>query len=170
MDDLKLRMPEWDPDLPERLKRYEGRIITSRAYPEWPTSEAFPLKDVAGHFGLPLGISFYSTVDYMIAHAIYEGFGLIDLYGVDCVQPRRDERERVSIAGWIKVAQMEGIRVIAQSGSFFKWYTDTGTCYEHGLYGYAGPPRIEDLSTLNACGSAECTETTANMVARVAQS
>lgn len=145
MDDLKLRMPKWDKALPEMLKGYPGRIVTSRVYPEWPTSEAFPIREVSGMFGLPLGISFYSTVDYMIALAIYEGVEEIDLFGVDCMEPKRDERERVSIGRWIAVAQARGVHVKTHGTSFFNWYTVPGVCYEQGLYGYAGPPRIEEL-------------------------
>jgi len=146
MDDLKMRMPAWDQDLPEKLKSYKGRIITSREYQEWPASEAFPLTDVAQFFGLPLGLSYYSTVDYMIALAIYEGADRIDLFGVDCARPRREETERTSIAGWIKAAQSKGIKVVSYEGSFFYWFTSTGACYNQGLYGYHQPPRIECLA------------------------
>jgi hypothetical protein len=145
MDDLKLRMPAWDAELPELLKAYERPIVTSRAYPEWPTSVEFPLKDLVAEMGLPLGLAIYSTVDAMIAFGILRKVERMDLYGVDCMQPRREERERVSIAMWIAVAQSRGIKVTVQGGSFFQWYTNTGTAFEHGLYGYAGPPRIEDL-------------------------
>ena len=145
MDDLKMRMPLWDAEFDTWSKDYDKPIITSKAYPEWPTSERFPIEAVAKFFGLPLGISFYSTVDYMIALAIYEGYDVIKLYGVDCTQAKREETARCSIARWIAVAQAHGVRVEAQSGSFFTWYTNTGHCYESGLYGYAGPPRIEDL-------------------------
>jgi hypothetical protein len=145
MDDLRIRMPIWDSELPEFLKGYDKPIYTSRVYPEFKTSVEYPLADVSKRFGVPLGISFYSTVDYMIALAVYEGYDVIDLYGVDCTQPKREERERVSIARWITVAQANGIEVRAQSGSFFSWFTNTGTVYEHALYGYVGTPRIEEL-------------------------
>jgi hypothetical protein len=145
MDDLVLRMPAWDADLPEALKHYPRPIVTSKVYEDWPTAQRFPIEEVAKHFGLPLGISMYSTVDYMIALGVYEGYDVIELFGVDCTQAKREERERASIARWIAVAQNAGVRVIAQPQSFFYWYTNTGVCYEHGMYGYAGPPRIESL-------------------------
>ena len=88
----------------------------------------------------------YSTVDYMLALAIYEGFDRIDLYGVDCIHPKREERVRVSIAMWIGVAMSKGIKVTSQPGSFYQWYTQPGVAYEQGLYGYVGPPRIEHLA------------------------
>jgi hypothetical protein len=147
MDDLKARLPHWTgPEFPEWLKSYDKPIITSRDYAEWPTSERFPLEDVAKDFGLPLGISFYSTPEYMIALAIHQGFECIELFGVDCANPKREETVRVSIGRWIAVAQARGVRVVTYPGSFFQWYTAPGICYEKGLYGYVGAPRIEELA------------------------
>jgi hypothetical protein len=84
MDDLKLRMPFYAGyDFVNWLKDYKKPIITSKAYDEWPTSEAYPIKEIAHYFGLPLGVAMYSTPDYMIALAIYLGATQIDLYGVD---------------------------------------------------------------------------------------
>lgn len=147
MDDLKVRLPLWGSgDFAEWLKTYNKPIITSKQYDEWATSEAFPIEEVAAHFGLPLGICMYSTVDYMLALAIYKGATQIDLYGVDCADPKREETIRVSIGMWIGVAMSRGIKVTTKSGSFFQWYTVTGVCYEKGLYGYVGAPRIETLA------------------------
>lgn len=146
MDDLELRLPYYDGhEFPDWLKTYEGRIITSKAYPEWPTSEAYPILDVARHFGLPLGIAFYSTVDYMLALAIVEGVSEIHLYGVDCLDQKLDQI-RCSTALWIGAAMSRGIRVTAKKGSAFTWWTDGGICLDHGLYGYVGKPRIEALA------------------------
>jgi len=148
MDDLKSRMPFWDAELPEWLKTYEKPIITSKVYEEWPTAERFPIEDVAQHFGLPLGISMYSSVDYMLALAIYQGADEIHLFGVDCSDPKREETVRVGIGLWIGVAMGRGICVKTCPGSFYQWFTVTGICYEKGLYGYVGAPRIESLAGL----------------------
>ena len=145
MDDLELRLPYYDgPEFPEWLKTYEGRIITSKQYDEWPTSEPFPLIETAHYFGLPLGIAMYSTTDYMLADAIREGAEEIHLYGVDCTSPGMDQI-RCSIAMWIGVAMGRGIRVVALNGSVFRWWTYAGRCLEQGLYGYVDRPRIEQL-------------------------
>ena len=145
LDDLIYRMPAWDPDLPEWLKTYDKPIITSKKYDDWPTAEEFPIREVCHEFGLPLGMAMYSTVDYMLAYGAWLGVEQMDLYGVDCANPKREERVRVSIAMWIGVAQSRGIRVTTKPGSFFQWYTVPGVCYEEGLYGYCSPPRIEEL-------------------------
>ena len=145
MDDLVYRMPAWDPDLPEFLKTYDKPFITSKKYDDWPMAEEYPIREVCHEFGVPLGMAMYSTVDYMLAYGIYLGVEQMDLYGVDCSNPKREERVRVSIAMWIGVAQSRGIRVTTQPGSFYQWYTVPGVCYEEGLYGYCSPPRIEEL-------------------------
>ena len=145
LDDLVQRLPAWDEELAEWLKTYKKSIITSRKYPDWPTSQEYPIRRVCKFFGLPLGLAFYSSVDYMLALAIYESMSEIDLYGVDCSHPRREERERVSIAMWIGIAMSRGIKVTTQPGSFFHWYTKIDMCYNHGMYGYVSPPKIEEL-------------------------
>jgi hypothetical protein len=145
MDDLKLRLPYYDGnEFPEWLKGYSGRLITSKAYPEWPTSEDYPLMDVVRTFGIPLSIACYSTVDWMIALAIHEGVGEIHLFGVDCVAPGLD-MARCSAAIWIGAAMSRGIRVTSKQGSAFTWWTNTGICMDQGFYGYVGRPRIESL-------------------------
>ena len=74
MDDLVYRLPHYSSsELSESLKTYEKRIITSTAYEDWPTSEAFPIDACVKEFGLPLGVAMYSTPDWMIAQAIMEG-------------------------------------------------------------------------------------------------
>ena len=149
MDDLELRLPFYNgPEFPEWLKTYPKPIITSKQYDAWPTSEAFPLLDVAKFFGIPLGIAFYSTVDYMMALSIFRGAKRLDLYGVDCMSPNM-ELERTSTAVWIGAAMSRGIRVTNRKGSFSRRWTDVGKCFEQGFYGYVERPRIEDLVASN---------------------
>lgn len=147
MDDFKLRLPYYDGnEFPEWLKSYSGRLITSRQYDEWPSSEEFPLVEVAHFFGLPLGIAMYSTVDYMFAMAIYEGVSEIHTFGVDCRHGEKLDLIRTSIAVWIGAALSRGIRVTSKQGSFSRWWTYAGRCMEQGLYGYVERPRIEELA------------------------
>jgi hypothetical protein len=145
MDDLKLRMPYYAGyDLVNWLKTYDRPIITSRAYPEWPTSKSFPIKEVAHYFGLPLGIAMYSTVDYMIALAIYQGATQIDLFGVDMAKDGPIEM-KMGTAQWIGAAEARGVLVRTFVGSVFQYLTNPGVVMEQGLYGYAKRPRIEEL-------------------------
>jgi hypothetical protein len=145
MDDLKLRMPYYAGlDFVEWLKTYERPIITSRAYPEWPTSTDYPIKEIAHYFGLPLGISMYSTPDYMIALAIYEGATHLDLFGCDMIEKGLDEM-KMGTAQWLGAAHARGVLCRTFVGSIFQYVTNPGFAMECGLYGYAKRPRIEDL-------------------------
>ena len=145
MDDLVYRLPVYNTDeLAESLKTYEKRIITSVAYEDWPTSESFPINDCVKEFGLPLGIAMYSTPDWMIAHAIMEGWTEIDLFGVDN-QLKAASEMRSSTAMWIGVAMSRGILVTTYQGSYHQYFTCTAVAHEFGIYGYAFRPRIEKL-------------------------
>lgn len=146
MDDLRMRMPFYSGyDFINWLKDYKGRVITSKAYPEFPTSEDFPIESVAHYFGLPLGIAMYSTVDYMIALAIYEGATQIDLYGVDMTSKTAPTEMLLGTALWIGAAQARGVFVRTFVGSLFQFITNPGVALEAGLYGYVQSPRIENL-------------------------
>jgi hypothetical protein len=144
---LKLRMPFYcgSTDFTEWLKTYTQPIITSRAYPEWPTSENYPIEEVAKYFGIPLGVGMYSTPDYMIALAIYEGATQIDMYGMDMTNEDFSLKMRCASAMWIGAALARGVLIRTFVGSFFQFYTNPGVTLEAGLYGYAVKPRIETL-------------------------
>lgn len=146
MDDLKLRMPFYAGyDFVNWLKLYDKPIITSKQYDEWPTSEAYPIEEVSHYFGLPLGISMYSTPDYMIALAIYQGAKQIDLYGVDMTSKAAPPEMLIGTSMWIGAAQARGVFVRTFQGSMFQYITNPGIALEAGLYGYVQRPRIEDL-------------------------
>jgi hypothetical protein len=145
MDDLKLRMPFYAGyDLVEWLKTYSGEIVTSKAYDEWPTSVSYPIKEIAHYFGMPLGTAMYSTPDYMIALAIYQGATQIDLFGVDMATEGPIEM-KLGTAQWIGAAHARGVLVRTFVGSLFQYLTNNGVTMESGLYGYAKRPRIEEL-------------------------
>lgn len=146
MDDLKYRMPYYGThDFTEWLKDYKQPIVTSKKYEEWPTSEEYPIVEICQYFGLPLGICMYSTPDYMIALAIYKGAEQIDVFGVDRCGPGPDEM-KMATAGWMMVAHARKVLVNTFPGSIFQFVTNPGIMMEHGLYGYVGRPRIEDLN------------------------
>ena len=145
MDDLTLRMPFYAGyDLVEWLKTYPGEIVTSKAYDEWPTSVSYPIKEIAHYFGMPLGTAMYSTPDYMIALAIYQGATQIDLFGVDMATEGPIEM-KLGTAQWIGAAHARGVLVRTFVGSLFQYLTNNGVTMESGLYGYAKRPRIEEL-------------------------
>ncbi len=145
MDDLVYRMPFYaGVEFVEWLKSYEGRLITSRQYDDWPTSEAFPIEEVCKFYGLPLGAAMYSTTDYMIAQAVIEEWDEIHLFGVDNLTKGIEEM-RAATALWIGVAMARGIKVVSPPGSFYQFFTNVGVAMEFGMYGYTFRPRIENL-------------------------
>lgn len=145
MDDLKYRMPYYAGfDFVNWLKTYKKPIITSRAYDEWPTSEDYPIKEICHYFGLPLGVAMYSTPDYMIALAIYEGADQIDMFGVDMTKESPIDM-KIGTAQWIGAAAARGVLVRTFVGSVYQYLTNSGVAMEQGLYGYTKRPRIETL-------------------------
>lgn len=145
MDDLVYRMPFYaGTEFVNGLKSYEGRLITSKQYDDWPTSEAYPIEEVCKFYGLPLGCAMYSTTDYMIAQAVIDQWDEIHLFGVDNLTKGLEEM-RAATALWIGVAQARGIKVVTPPGSFYQFFTNVGVAMEFGMYGYAFRPRIENL-------------------------
>jgi len=146
MDDLKRRLPYYSGyDFSQWLKTYKQPIITSQAYPEWPTSESYPIKEICQEFGVPAGMAMYSTPDYMIALAIYEGANEIDLFGIDLNDEKDLLEMRLATAHWLGVAAARKVLVHPQPESVLQYLTEPGFCIERGMYGYAKRPRIEDL-------------------------
>ena len=83
MDDLRRirrRFPEWSAE----LKQTSVPIITSKVYPEFPTSIAFPLDEV---FKCVKDDVFTTSVAYMIAYAIYKKVKDLYLFGCDFWYP-----------------------------------------------------------------------------------
>lgn len=84
MDDLKRiekRFPVWG----SKLRTTHIPIVTSTAYPEFPTSVAYPLKEVCDHFQDDY---ITGTVAYMLAYALsIESVKELYLFGCDYWYP-----------------------------------------------------------------------------------
>lgn len=100
------------------LKKHNKPIITSTAYPEFPTSIAFPLEEVINNLNTHY---FLSTPAYAVAFAIHIGVKTMKLYGLDYVYK---ENKYVSEAGRGNVEYLlsiahhcRGIRVEPAAGS-----------------------------------------------------
>lgn len=92
------------------LKSLKCPLITSKAYPEWPTSEEFPLEDVVKVCGFQY---FNTTGAYMVGYAIATAVKHMDLYGFDYTYPERSKAEegRACCEFWIATAMARGIAV-----------------------------------------------------------
>lgn len=79
---------------------------------------------------------FTSTVALMIAHAIYDGFDQIELYGVDMDSDTEYSYQKACGEFWIGYALGRGIKVITPEKS---------TLYAAPIYGYEVVPYIDKM-------------------------
>lgn len=109
---------------------------------EWkmvPHSKAYPLDEIVNHFGV---CYFNSTLDYMLAFAIYSGATEISLYGVNMTQKEEWRSQKPGVEFWIGVAMGKGIKVNIQHDytSLFKSKVWDGEKYRfEEIYGYYIP-------------------------------
>lgn len=83
MDDLKRiekRFPVWG----AKLKSLKTPIVTSTAYPEFPSSVAYPINEICDHFQDDY---LTTTVAFMVAYAIYTKVPELYLFGCDYWYP-----------------------------------------------------------------------------------
>lgn len=93
-------------------------IYMIQPQPDIPGSVAYPLADMAARFfpGEPIPY-FTSTISYMLALAIAEGFTEISLYGIDLAADKEYAFERPAAEYLIGVARGRGITVTIAAGS-----------------------------------------------------
>ena len=105
-------------------------IYMQEQHPEIPTSVKYPLETLIEHFGRRF---FNSTIDYMIALAIYEGYQDISIYGVHMSYMEEYGEQRPSCLYWLGVAEGKGIKIhIPDDSDLLKSYW---------LYGYEDKKR-----------------------------
>lgn len=114
------------------MKTYPGRLYTSRVYPEYPSTVAYPLQAVINAIGLPyLNNSGAAPLALAIAFGVKDIF----LYGLDYTYPNRAQAEegRGCIEFLIGIAFARGLRVhIAESSSLL----GSNVPADRQLYGY----------------------------------
>jgi hypothetical protein len=95
------RMVDW-------LRTHRGRVITSRAHPDFPCLEEFPL--AAALDSQPQGY-FNSTAAYAVAYAILQDATKITIFGNDFTYPNAHhaEKGRACVEFWLGVAAERGI-------------------------------------------------------------
>ena len=72
------------------MNEHSVPLLTSKAYPEFPTSVEYPLEDVINN----LKTSYFNTTpSYALAYAIYLGVEELGLYGIDYSYPGRHDAE-----------------------------------------------------------------------------
>ena len=144
MDDLRVfvkRMADTKPWYTQWMMKHDKPIITSVDYPEFPSSEAYPLEQVVNNLSNP---HYYnSTVAYAVALAIVEKFDKIRLYGADFTYENQNRAEggRGCVEFLLGIAHARGIQIeMAHSTTLL----DQHVPKEHKFYGFIHQPTVQN--------------------------
>lgn len=105
-------------DYPKWLSECPIPLYMLSHVPEFPNSITYPLQQMIEEFGLSdmrpdaaVKGYFHSSVDYMLALAISEGFEEIGVWGVDMTHDTEYAYQKPSGSFWLGVARGRGIKV-----------------------------------------------------------
>ena len=115
-----------------KINELSTPLYSVRAYPNVPTSLAYPFVEVSQHFETQF---FASTADFALALAIYEKFEYIDVYGFKMNVKSEYEHQVYSFNHWLGIAKGRGIKVKVHGESAIL-RTRTGL-----IYGYSVPQK-----------------------------
>lgn len=122
-------------------KEHPFPIYMLDVFPDVPASARYPFHEIVARFLSHLLTNekdettelFTSSMEYMIALAIYQGRKEIHIYGVECASGTEYERQRGGVYFWSGLAIGRGIRIQHHSRSLL---------FQHKLYGYTGEVMI----------------------------
>jgi hypothetical protein len=97
----------------EELRNLKIPIYMQEEHEDIPTSIKYPLEEMIKHFKRDY---FQSTLDYMMAFALYEGFEKIHIYGVNMAINEEYVYQRASMSYWIGRAESMGVNVVLPKG------------------------------------------------------
>jgi len=146
MDDLRVQAARY-PVYGERLKVHPKPIITSTPYDEFPTAEAYPIREVVDLIGESAWLN--NTVVYAMAYALFSGVKFLHLYGADFyyVNMTRREEGAQAAAYLIGIAKVMGMVTILPSTTTLLAAGEVKPLeghYYRPLYGYMKHPLIEN--------------------------
>lgn len=117
--------PEWDfrrpynhnfEDYPNWLKkRHPFEIIMQDVFPDIPSSKKYPFDEVMQMFGNE-ACYFTSSMPYLIAHALYEGYDRIELYGFEMAANEEYANQKPCGEFWLGIAIGRGCQVYLPPG------------------------------------------------------
>ncbi len=92
------------------LKTTKTPVVTSRAHPDYPALEEFPLAEVVTKFPLAY---FNSTAAYAVAYALHVGATKLTLFGMDFTYPDANhaEKGRACVEFWLGMAARMGVEL-----------------------------------------------------------
>lgn len=94
------------------LKQLDCPVYMQQVHEDMPNSVRYPIEDALNAFGR----CFTSTVSYLIALAMLEGYDTIGVWGVHLVVGRAYTRQRPAVEYLLGVAQQRGINVYLPAG------------------------------------------------------
>ncbi len=113
-----------DPNYINWLRQAQIPVYMIQAYDEYPCSIRYPIEDAIRLAGRDY---FMSSVSYMMALAIMEGFQEIHLYGINLAIGDEYFYEKPNAEWWIGLAQGMGIKVyVPQASALLKQYRRYG--------------------------------------------
>jgi hypothetical protein len=92
------------------MKTTKTPIVTSRAHPDYPTLEEFPLAEVVTKFRFAY---FNSTAAYAVAYALHVGVKKLSIFGFDYTYPdvHDAEKGRACVEFWLGMAVERGVEL-----------------------------------------------------------
>lgn len=112
----------------EKLSALDTAIITKEAVPGLKNCTAYPLKKVVETLNLKRTY-FANTTSYMLAYAIYLGYGRIRMYGIDMSYEKEYlTAQKPCVEYWVGFAESRGMEVMISKGS--------EVCNHRQPYGY----------------------------------
>jgi hypothetical protein len=119
----RVECPGYPPYLSWLQQPHVFPIYMRHKYAEFPASVKYPLKEVCDayfqnlyHGKDKVGRFFTSTIAYMFALALYQGFERIEMYGVE-MQVEQYQYQRDSIFWWMGFANGLGVEVVVPENS-----------------------------------------------------
>lgn len=92
----------------KKLSEMTIPVYMQEVHPDIPTSVKYPLDEILKKFNRDY---FRSSVDYMIALALYEGFEVIEVYGVNMAADDEYAYQKPSASYWLGRAEGMGVKI-----------------------------------------------------------
>lgn len=141
MDDLRYYAAQF-PDYGALLQKARRPIVTSRAYPEFTRSHAYPLAQVLNAFGHVNAQFSHNSTPYVIAYALLIGVRELVLFGVDYTHAgiSTSEAGRGACEYWIGFARAKGMEVTVSAASSLTDANQRSNVNYRPFYGYQHQP------------------------------
>lgn len=124
------------PDMIEEINNTVTKVCNERSLPLYctkkyddiPSSMAYPIDEIKTFFGNDY---FGNSLDYMIALAIYQGYEIINTYGLNMSQGSQYIYEKPSTTFWLGIALGRGVELNLHGDECGLLTTFTGKTYAY---------------------------------------